>query len=60
LGQQTWIGQNLNVDKYKNCDLIPKVKNSEEWENLKTVVWYYNNNKNENGKNMQSCIIGIH
>lgn len=52
IGTQVWMAQNLNVDKFRNGDLIPEAKTSEEW--LKAAmdgqpVWSYYNNKTENG-----------
>ncbi len=45
-----WMGCNLNVDRYRNGDPIPEVKDTEEWENLKTGAWCYYNNDPANGE----------
>jgi uncharacterized protein (TIGR02145 family) len=45
IGEQTWMAENLNVDKFKNGDLIPEAKTKEEWEKLgnegKPAFCYY-------------------
>lgn len=43
IGTQTWMVCNLNVDRYRNGDLIPQATNSSEWENLTTGAWCYYN-----------------
>ncbi|MBL7766712.1 MAG: hypothetical protein JNJ58_11490 [Chitinophagaceae bacterium] len=35
IGTQTWMSENLNVDRFRNGDLIPQVKTLEEWESAK-------------------------
>ncbi len=46
IGNQVWKTKNLNVDKFRNGDIIPEAKNFEEWElackNSKPVWCYYN------------------
>ena len=32
IGNQLWMKENLNVDKFQNGDAIPEVKTKEEWE----------------------------
>jgi uncharacterized protein (TIGR02145 family) len=49
IGTQTWMIKNLDVDHYKNGDLIPEVKDSIEWINLTTGAWCYFNNDPSNG-----------
>lgn len=41
---QTWMTQNLNVNKYRNGDTIPQVKDSATWLNLTTGAWCWYNN----------------
>jgi uncharacterized protein (TIGR02145 family) len=45
IGDQIWMTQNLNVDKFKNGDTIPQAINDEEWklanENKKPCWAYY-------------------
>jgi uncharacterized protein (TIGR02145 family) len=45
IGEQTWMAENLNVDKFKNGDPIPEAKTKEEWEKLgkegKPAFCYY-------------------
>ena len=33
IGYQVWMAENLNVDKFRNGDLIPEAKTDEEWKN---------------------------
>jgi uncharacterized protein (TIGR02145 family) len=49
LGNHELSKKNLNVSKYRNGDIIPEVKDGNEWRELKTGAWcYYNNDpKNE-------------
>jgi uncharacterized protein (TIGR02145 family) len=46
IGNQVWKTKNLNVNKFRNGDLIPEAKNFEEWElsckNSKPIWCYYN------------------
>ena len=32
IGTQTWMAENLNVDRFRNGDPIPEAKTAEEWE----------------------------
>ncbi len=48
-GPMIWTGKNLDVTHYRNGDLIPEVKDPEEWATLTTGAWCYNENKHENG-----------
>jgi uncharacterized protein (TIGR02145 family) len=50
IGEQVWMAENLNVEKYRNGDPIPHVTDPEEWKNLKTGAWCYYDNDPENGK----------
>lgn len=47
IGTQTWMSRNLNVDKFRNGDVIPQVKTAEEWtkagENKEPAWCYYGN-----------------
>ncbi len=53
IGNQLWITRNLDVDRFRNGDLIPHVKSDEEWvkagENGEPAWCYYDNDP-ENGK----------
>ncbi len=52
IGDHTWMTENLNVDKFRNGDSIPKVITEEEWENAakeKKPAWCYYNNDPANG-----------
>jgi uncharacterized protein (TIGR02145 family) len=50
IGTQVWMTKNLDVDRYRNGDIIPEVKDSIAWANLKTGAWCYYNNDPELGK----------
>lgn len=49
IGNQEWMAENLNTDRFRNGDLIPEAKTDEEWVyalKFKEPAWcYYNNNK---------------
>lgn len=53
IGNQTWMAENLNVDRFRNGDPIPEAKTDEEWikagEN-KQPAWCYYNNDTTNGR----------
>jgi len=48
IGSQTWMSENLNVSRFRNGDVIPEAKTSEEWrkvgEERKPAWCYYDNN----------------
>jgi uncharacterized protein (TIGR02145 family) len=50
IGSQIWMKKNLDVSTYKNGDVIPEVKDPNEWLTLKTGAWCYYNNDSKNGK----------
>ncbi len=50
IGNQVWSTENLNVDHYKNGDIIPEVQDPNKWETLTTGAWCYYGNSSENGK----------
>ena len=53
IGNQIWMAENLNVDKFRNGDPIPQAKTNEEWEKagkMKKPVWCYYDNDPSNGK----------
>ena len=53
IGTQEWMTRNLDVDRFRNGDLIPHVESDEEWknavENKQPACCYYDNDP-ENGK----------
>lgn len=49
IGNQTWMVKNLDVNHYRNGDLIREVRNSSEWAKLKTGAWCYYDNIKSNG-----------
>lgn len=53
IGDQIWMSKNLNVEKFRNGDLIPEAKTDEEWiragEN-EQPAWCYYENDPKNGR----------
>ena len=53
IGNQEWMTRNLDVDRFRNGDLIPQAQSAEAWkeagENRQPAWCYYENNL-ENGK----------
>ena len=52
IGEQLWMSENLNVDKFRNGDLIPEAKTDAEWKRAgenKQPAWCYYDNNPENG-----------
>ncbi len=53
IGNQIWMAENLNVDKFRNGDPIPEAKSYEEWNRAgenKQPAWCYYDNDPSNGK----------
>jgi len=53
IGHQEWSTENLNVDHFRNGDIIPEVKSDEDWGkagDLRQPAWCYYENNPENGK----------
>lgn len=53
IGTQIWMAENLNVDKFRNGDLIPNAKTDEEWEKAGKngrPAWCYFNNSGLKGE----------
>jgi uncharacterized protein (TIGR02145 family) len=53
LGEQTWMTENLNVDKFRNGDPILEAKTDEEWQKAGKEgkpAWCYYSNNPANGK----------
>ncbi|MFM7683101.1 MAG: fibrobacter succinogenes major paralogous domain-containing protein [Bacteroidota bacterium] len=47
IGKQIWMVENLNVEHFRNGDIIPEAKTNEEWEiagENKEPAWCYYNN----------------
>jgi uncharacterized protein (TIGR02145 family) len=44
IGSQVWTTKNLDVDRYRNGNLIPQVADITQWANLTTGAWCYYNN----------------
>jgi uncharacterized protein (TIGR02145 family) len=51
IGNQVWMAENLNVDKFRNGDPIPEAKTAEEWGNARAnkQAWCYYDNDPANG-----------
>jgi len=49
IGNQTWMTQNLDVEKFRNGDIIPQVTDPTAWAALTTGAWCYYNNDPANG-----------
>jgi uncharacterized protein (TIGR02145 family) len=46
IGEQTWMAKNLNVDRFRNGDIIPEARTKEDWNKSlldKKPVWCYYN-----------------
>ena len=39
IGTQIWMTRNLDIDHYRNGDLIPEVTDQDEWVNLTSGAW---------------------
>lgn len=54
IGEQVWMSENLNVDKFRNGDPIPEAKTQEEWnkagENKQPAWCYYENDSTNEAK----------
>jgi clan AA aspartic protease (TIGR02281 family) len=53
IGSQIWMTENLNVERFRNGDIIPEVKSNEEWLEAGyqgKPAWCYYENNPENGK----------
>jgi len=53
IGNQVWMAENLNVDKFRNGDPIPHAKTDEEWKQAgknAQPAWCYYENDPVNGK----------
>ena len=46
---QIWMKRNLNVNRYRNGDIIPQVQDQTQWSNLTTGAWCYYENNTSNG-----------
>ena len=53
IGDQEWQTKNLDVDRFRNGDLIPHARTNEEWETAgekEEPAWCYYNNDTKNGR----------
>jgi len=53
IGEQVWMAENLNVNKFRNGDLILEAKTSQEWKKAgenKQPAWCYYENNLSNGE----------
>lgn len=52
IGDQIWMSKNLDIDTFRNGDMIPEAKTKEEWRKAyseKKPAWCYYNNDTANG-----------
>jgi uncharacterized protein (TIGR02145 family) len=52
IGDQIWMGENLNVQRFSNGDIIKEAKTDQEWINYclaEKPAWCYYNNDPKNG-----------
>jgi len=49
IGNQWWMAENLKVTHYRNGDPVPNVTDGEEWSNLTTCAYCYNDNNDSLG-----------
>lgn len=52
IGDQEWMAENLNIDRFRNGDLIPEAKTKEAWQEAgraKQPAWCYFDNDSSNG-----------
>ena len=62
IGKQIWMLKNLNIDRFRNGDLIMEAKSDEEWENAdskKLPAWCFFKN-DSNTANLFGRIYNIH
>jgi len=50
IGSQVWMLKNLDLDHYRNGDIIPEITDLTQWSKLKTGAWCYYNNSDSLGK----------
>ena len=53
IGNQEWMTRNLDVDRFRNGDLVTHIESDEDWEKAgqnKQPAWCYYDNDPENGK----------
>ena len=53
IGEQEWMSRNLNVDHFRNGDIIPEAKTNEDWKKAgdeKRPAWCYYHNEPSNGE----------
>ncbi len=49
IGNQEWMVENLNVEHFRNGDIIPQVQDEWKWSQLRTGAWCYFKNVVDNG-----------
>jgi uncharacterized protein (TIGR02145 family) len=53
IGDQIWMAKNLNVNQFKNGELIPEIQNEKEWKRTgdkKLAAWCYYDNDSKNSE----------
>jgi len=49
IGTQKWMIVNLDIETYRNGDIIPQVTDPTAWKELTTGAWCYYGNNDDNG-----------
>lgn len=49
IGTQVWTSKNLDVETYRNGDIIPQVQDKHAWAELTAGAWCYYDNDASNG-----------
>jgi uncharacterized protein (TIGR02145 family) len=53
IGNQVWMASNLNIDHFRNGDIIPEARTDADWVKAgyeRKAAWCYYNNNPENGE----------
>ena len=62
IGNQIWMNKNLDVDQFRNGEIIPQAKSLEEWENFgkaEQPSWCFYNFEPSNDEKFGNYIIGM-
>jgi len=50
IGNQIWMLKNLDIERFRNGDIIPQITDSAKWANTQSPGWCYFDNDPSNGK----------
>ena len=50
INNKTWMAENLNSSNFRNGDIIPEVKNIDQWNKIKSPAWCYYEYNTPQGK----------